>query len=355
MKEEKRRYPSGIKEIARRSGVSIGTVDRVIHGRPGVSPKTKEKVDAIIDELGYQPNLVARRLASKRFIRIGTLTPKVPGETVYWEAILNGITQAEAEMEDYGVIVEKYFFDQNDKRSFVLQAEVLLSSGVDGIVLTPIFIEESTDLARMCQKENIPFVFINSDLPSVQSLCYIGPNLFQSGYLAAHLIGYLTRSGDKVMVLNISRELEQFHYTLRKEEGFRDYCGKFLTGLRIVKADIRQTDYDSIKREVGQLLQEHEDTKVIFVTNSRVSTVAQYLSTLDDKPSILIGYDFLPDNIKHLEKGTIDFLICQKPQEQSYQGMMTLYQHLAFLTEVEPVNFMPIDIITRENYTSYKN
>ena len=347
--------PLGIKEIAKKANVSIGTVDRVIHGRPGVSKKTKEKIDAIINELGYQPNLIARRLASKKLIRIATLTPKVPGETAYWEVLLNGIKQAEAEIESYGVRIEQYFFDQNDKSSFDRQAAALLDSGVDGVVLTPIFIEESTRFTEACSAINVPCVFINSDIPHVDSLCYIGPNLYQSGYLAAHLINYLTQPNDKVLVLNISKELEHFHYTLRKEEGFRAYFQDNKKPMGIVKADIRKTDYESVKSEVSALLEAHRDIKVIFVTNSRVSTVAQFLKTLEQKAAIVVGYDFLPDNIEHLKQGTIDFLICQKPQEQAYRGVMALYQYLAFAAKVEEVTFMPIDIITRENYSSYRN
>src|SRR5690606_1054823 len=354
---EKRNHstPLGIKEIAKRANVSIGTVDRVIHNRPGVSKKTKEKINAIINELGYQPNLIARRLASKKLIRIATLTPRVPGETVYWEVLLNGIIQAESEIESYGVRVDKYFFDQNDKGSFDRQAELLLQTDVDGVMLTPIFIEESTRFANACKARNIPYVFINSDLPQVESLSYIGPNLFDSGYLVAHLIRYLSHGGGKVLVANISKELESHHYTLRKEEGFRAYFNDHHLPVSIVKVDIRQTDYESVEENIDGLLNAHRDIKIIFATNSRVSTVARYLENSGKRDILLIGYDFLPENIEYLKKGTIDFLIGQKPHEQAYRGVMALYQHLAFAAEVDKVNFMPIDIISRENYAFYRN
>src|SRR5690606_34827470 len=296
---EKRNHtePLGIKEIAKRANVSIGTVDRVIHNRPGVSKKTKEKINSIIDELGYQPNLIARRLASKKLIRIATLTPRVPGETVYWEVLLNGIIQAESEIESYGVRVEKYFFDQNDKGSFDHQAELLLQTNVDGVLLTPIFIEESTRFVNLCRDRNIPYVFVNSDLPHVESLSYIGPNLFNSGYLVAHLIRYLIRENSKILVANISKELESHHYTLRKEEGFRAYFKDNILPIPIVKVDIRQTDYESVEKNIADLLGQHQDIKVIFATNSRVSTVARYLEKSGKTDLLLIGYDFLPENI----------------------------------------------------------
>lgn len=355
MEKRESKAPLRIKEIAKRANVSVGTVDRVIHNRPGVSVKTKQKVDAIIDELGYQPNLVARRLASMKWIHIATLTPKVSEETAYWEVLLNGVLQAEAEILSYGVRIEKYFFDQNDKSSFDQQAELLLKSDVDGVLLTPIFIEESKRFAESCQRLGKPYVFVNSDIPKVESLSYIGPNLYHSGYLVAHLISYLIKKEGKILVVNISKELENHHYTLRKEEGFRAYFEDQKKAVSILKADIRHTDYESVESHLTDLFDKHEDIQMVFATNSRVSTVANYLELSGKKDMLLIGYDFLPDNIEYLKKGTIDFLICQKPQEQAYKGMMLLYQHLAFSTEVDRVISMPIDIITRENYFFYTN
>ena len=62
-------------EIAEYAHVSIGTVDRVIHNRKGVSEKTKKLIQAIIDEHGYQPNPIARQLKSNRPFVIGVLLP----------------------------------------------------------------------------------------------------------------------------------------------------------------------------------------------------------------------------------------------------------------------------------------
>ena len=50
-----------IKDIARMAGVSAGTVDRVLHNRGDVSPKSKAKVQKVLDEIHYQPNVFAIR------------------------------------------------------------------------------------------------------------------------------------------------------------------------------------------------------------------------------------------------------------------------------------------------------
>ncbi|GAB2779040.1 LacI family DNA-binding transcriptional regulator [Rhabdobacter roseus] len=344
----------GVKEIARRAKVSIGTVDRVLHNRKGVSEETKEKINQIIRELNYQPNLLAKRLASRKTFRLATLIPQGSDETSFWDAPLQGIEQAAAEISQLGIIVDKYFYDQNSIDSFVAQTEVILASKPDGILLAPSFMEESVRFTSTCKKLKIPYVLIDSDLPNQDSLSYIGPNLYHSGYLSAHLISYLTRPEEKVLIVNISKEIDDHHHLLKKEEGFRAYFKDRRAADTILKVDITQTDPLSVEKYLAAQFEKHDDIRVVFVTNSRVSIVAQFLAKANRK-ALLIGYDFLQENLDYLDKGQIDFLICQKPMEQAYKGVMALYQHLAFSAPVEKICFMPIDIITKENYSFYKN
>jgi LacI family transcriptional regulator len=344
---------SGVKEIARRANVSIGTVDRVIHNRSGVSEKTKKVIQDIIKELDYQPNIMARRLASKKVLNFAVLIPALSDETEFWAAPLIGIEQAGNEIKQYGIKIEKYFFDLNNKKSFVALTKEILKSDVDGVLLAPSFIEESLEFTTSCEQQGIPYVLINSDLPKQDSLCYIGPELFHSGYLSAHLANYAIKDGGTVLIINISREIDNYHHLLRKEEGFRAYFNKEAKKLKIVKEDVRQTDYSSVASKMKELLAAHPDTEAIFVTNSRVGSVARYLQESAQQKLLLIGYDYLKDNVEYVKSGLIDFLICQKPQEQGYKGIMAIY--LVLKVDVEKNYFMPIDIITRENYEFYRN
>ncbi len=351
-KENKNNQLSGIKEIARRANVSIATVDRVIHNRTGIAKKTKEKILDIIKELNYQPNIHARRLALARQFRIATLIPQRSKETSYWEGPLKGIDTASAEISQYGVILEKFFYDQDSISSFQQQSQLVLKSKPDGILLAPSFIEESVSFVQKCQKQNIPYVLMDSDLPVEGSLAYIGPQLNASGNLSAHLISYLIGKNDSILIVNISKELDGQHHLLKKEEGFRNYFRTHRWDNKILKININKTDPKSIEKGLSTVFKENAGIKVVFVTNSRVSNVAAFVKDLDRKV-ILVGYDFVNENIEYIEKGVIDFLICQKPLEQAYKGVMTLYQHLAASAPVEKVTFMPIDIITRENYKFY--
>lgn len=352
MKDENTHY--GVKEIARRANVSIATVDRVIHNRPGVSEKTKKKINDIIVELDYQPNVLASRLASRKIISLAILIPRVSEETDFWDAPLRGIMRAEAEIRKYGIQVHPFFFDLNDKHSFTEQAELILKNDVQGILLAPSFIEESRQLITACQKLKIPVVFIDSNVPEQDNLCYIGPHLFQSGYVGAKLLTYRLKENHKVLVVNISKEKDNYSY-LQIEEGFRSYFNDHSQPCEIIRIDIKDTDKLSVAKDLTRVLFDHEDIEAIFVTNSRVFSVASFLENAGRRDISLIGYDFLKENIRFLKEGMIDFLICHKPEEQGFRGLMALYQTLVLGAPVEKVHFMPIDIITKENQAFYQN
>ena len=356
MKKEKDKGNAGVKEIARRAKVSIATVDRVIHNRPGVSEKTKEKINAIILELNYQPNVLAQRLAlaSRGALRLAVLLPAISEETEFWQAPLDGVSQAESEIRQYNIHVERYLFDQNDQQSFARQVKKIEQYKPDGLLFTPTFVDESIRLIRYCEKGNIPYVLINADIPDFDRQSYIGPELFHSGYLAAQLVNYCTDAKQPVLLVNIAREITGNHAILRKEDGFRAYFEEHGKGRHILPFNTTQTDYAAVSQKLTKIFQK-EKPGAIYVTNSRVHLVAKWMESKQVKDVILLGYDFLKDNVAWLEKGVIDFLICEKPQEQGYKGMMSLFQKLVYNVEMERTVLMPIDIITKENHRFYRN
>ncbi len=348
---------AGVKEIARLANVSIATVDRVIHKRGGVSEKTKTKIQSIIEKLDYQPNILAQRLAltSRGHIRLAVLLPAISGETEFWQAPLDGIKQAQSEIKQYGIHIEQFFFDQNDQKSFASQAKNLIKYKADGILFTPTFPAESTQLIETIEKSGIPYVLINSDIPERDTLCYIGAEIFTSGYLAAQLVHYCIDKSQKVLVANIAAEIDNNYAILRKEEGFMSYFKKNNLTNEVLSFNTTQTSYSSVSKKLSALIKKQNNIGAILVTNSRVSVVAKYLETAGLKDIILLGYDFINENVNYLKKGFIDFLICEKPQEQGYRGIMALFQYLVFSKPMEKRYFMPIDIITKENYQFYRN
>ncbi len=82
-----------IKDIARLADVSVGTVDRVLHGRTGVSEASRKRVEEILKQLDYQPNMYASALASnKKYLFVCLLPQHKEGD--YWTDVELGMKRA---------------------------------------------------------------------------------------------------------------------------------------------------------------------------------------------------------------------------------------------------------------------
>lgn len=163
------------------------------------------------------------------------------------DASLEGVKRAESEIVTYGIEIDKYFFDQNDKRSFLEATGEILEKKYHVVLLAPMFLEESIDFINQCAKRTTPCVFINSDLLNTSSLCYIGPDLFHAGTLAAHLYGHLIGKEGNILIVNIS-EIDNHRHFLRKEQGFKEHFIKNQKLHNILRLDIKDTNYDAVKK-----------------------------------------------------------------------------------------------------------
>ena len=108
----------GVKDIAAKAGVSIGTVDRVLHNRGEVKEETRRMVMKIVEELGYQPNLQAKSLSSKKTTHIAIVFPDSSDNNPYWEKPIEGIKKAAEELASYNTQVSYVFFDASNEESF---------------------------------------------------------------------------------------------------------------------------------------------------------------------------------------------------------------------------------------------
>jgi LacI family transcriptional regulator len=267
---------------------------------------------------------------------------------------LQGIRNAIEEIKKYGIEVEILLFDQNDIASFNALQENLNFNELHGLLIAPMFKQETLALISKCEENAIPYVLINSDLSQASPIGYFGPDLYQSGLVAANLIQYSSAPQESILIVNISKELYPEHHLYIKQEAFISYF-KPHKKRQIHTLDIRSTESEVIKRELHRFF-EHHKVRVIFVTNSRVSSVASYLKSKGLYEDILlIGFDYLEDNLQYLEENVIDFLICHKPIQQGYQALLSLFNYVKFGKKGVQKTFMPIDIISQYNYKYYDN
>ncbi len=343
-----------IKDIAQIANVSIGTVDRVIHNRGEVSPSTRERILKLLEEHHYVADITASSLALKRQVRLAVVMPGTVNDHVFWNLPKQGVKKAVEELSSDKLSVTNISFDQFDKRDFIEKVRDFPYNQVNGVLFAPVFLEESSAFIRNCEREGIPVILINSLLEESHISGFVGQDAFQSGYVAAKLINYGLEHRTDVAIINISARKDNHAHIISRERGFRTYFEEHSDRLdHLVTIDLNGVDDAELVRRLEELFELYE-VGGLFVTNSRVYKVAEYLAGRGCMGVRLVGYDLLPDSIEYLKRDYIDFLISQKPEEQAYKGLLSLFNLVAFNRAPEERQLMPIDIITRENLRYYK-
>lgn len=346
----------GIKDIAKEANVSIGTVDRVLHNRSEVSITTREQVLKIINELGYTPNLLAKSLASKIKYTIAVLIPD-PGSNAYWEKPLEGIKAAALEIIKFNFELHIETFDYSNENSFIEKANEIVKSNPRGFIFAPVFYDSSLSLIAKCDELELPYVFVDVFIENCKNLAYFGQNSAQSGYLAARLMNNCMDKGINhiYIVKPLNPSAPVYHLSLR-EKGFSSFFEKESDHQATIHSlDVDISSPSILVNSLDTIFGSDQKPSGLFVANSRVHLVANYLKMNHIKNVVLIGYDLLHENIEFLEKGIIQFLICQNPEEQGYRSVFALFNHLFLKKPVEKLNYSPIDIIVKENIDYYKN
>ena len=339
-----------IKDIARKADVSIGTVDRVLHGRGRVSKKTADKIQSIIQKTGYKTNIHGRNLSLKTTYRFGVVMPQVHQDGFYWDIMRKGIDQAVADLSSFSVHADYFFFDKYSESSFLSAGKQALSQGLQGLLIAPVLSDASPAFVNAIPRET-PYVFVDTSAPNSSPVAYIGQNSFQSGVCGAKLMHLLAPGTGSVAII---RMLPNDFHINERVSGFLSY---FQTApalsVRTFDASGGMSD-DAFGDLVASIDKTLPDCKGFFVTNAETHRVAKALKRLNKENRHVIGYDLIEENQRLVREKAIDFIISQKTREQGYQGINTLFRHIVLKAPCPSEVLMPIDIITAENLSFYQ-
>jgi LacI family transcriptional regulator len=341
-----------IKTIAKRAKVSIGTVDRILHNRGNVSPKTAKRVRQALKELNYKPNVQARNLKLQKTFNFGVLMPLIEQDSGYWAMPYQGIEKAKNELKAHKVHVTHFFYDRYSHISFANACQQVLDSDLDGLLIAPVMSSVSKEFIKKIPSD-LPYIFFDSIVSEAKCLTSIVQDSFLSGRLAAKLMKMLINEPGTIAAIRV---LPEDYHINERIRGFQSY---FLENtdiqISVHNAERKQTGAN-IQNVLEKVLEEHKDLRGIFVSNALTYRVAEFVEKHGIKDKIkIIGYDLIAENIHYLKKDYVDFLISQQPERQGYQGIMALYTHLVLQEPVGREMMMPLDVITKENVDFYLN
>ncbi len=164
-----------IYEVSELAGVSLATVSRVMNDSSKVSPKTREKVEAAMKELGYRPNLIAQSLASNRSNSVGVLVPELHGP--FFGAMLSAL-EDEIRASGRHIIITAGHSDETKERESI---EFLSKRRCDALILYVYGVPD--DFLVEFSESSVPVVFLNRLIPKKANQCISLDNEL-GGYMA---------------------------------------------------------------------------------------------------------------------------------------------------------------------------
>lgn len=338
------------------AGVSVGTVDRVLHGRSGVSASSRKRVEEILEELNYHPNMYASALASNKKYTFFCLLPRHEAEE-YWTEVEEGIGEALTAYSDFNIAVKLYYYDPYDYRSFAAAAEDIAGQNPDGVLFAPTVPQYTTPFTDSLEKSGIPYIYIDSNIKEAPALSFFGQNSHRSGYFAARMLMLFAGEGTSELVIfrKINEGIVGSNQQERREVGFREYMCRYQPACRIWELNLHAKRDSEDVRMLDDFFYAHPGVRNGITFNSKAYIIGEYLQKQHRTDFNLMGYDLLRRNVECLKQGSICSLIAQQPVLQGFNGVKALCDHLIFKKEVVRENFMPIDLLTKENIEYYYN
>jgi LacI family transcriptional regulator len=196
---------ASLQDVARAAGVSLATVDRVLHGRPGVRARTVERVNAAVHTLGYRPDPAAARLARSRTLRLAFV---LPSGTNSFVSMLGQQVQAMApwldEQRAVAVVQTVDVFSPQALASHLLS----LDDSFDAVIVMALDHPQVRAAIDDLVARGTEVITLVSDVPNSRRAHFVGIDNVAAGRTAATLLGrFVGRRPGRIGIVMGSRAL----------------------------------------------------------------------------------------------------------------------------------------------------
>jgi LacI family transcriptional regulator len=322
----------GIHLIAELAKVSIGTVDRALHGRPGINEETRQRILQVARQVGYTPNLAARALSAARSqLKIGVCVPREIH--FFYDQLWSGILDEERRAGNLGMqFVNRpvQVLGQGDTEAF----KELVETGVDGIILTAGNPKDLQPLINNAEAAGVRVVCVSTDAPDSKRSSIVCVEPKTNGSLAGELMGKFVPPGSNVAIIAGMLSAEDHR---KKADGFAETFPKHCVGGKILRVIEGHEDEKESFQKTFELLREVPSLAGMYVNTVNCLPVCRAVSERGLAGKVkLITTDLFAEMSPHLQKGTITASIYQQPHRQGQIAVRLAADHLTNKTPFPP-------------------
>ncbi|WP_195986450.1 LacI family DNA-binding transcriptional regulator [Clostridium sp. D53t1_180928_C8] len=321
-----------IVDVAKLAGVTPTTVSRVINNRGYISEKTRNKVYGAMDELGYQPNEIARSLTKQKSNTIGVIVPHISHP--YFAKLISNL-ENEASKKDYKIILCNSKEKAEKEKQYL---DMCKSNRVAGIVLCSGNVE-----SNKINTGDIPVVLLEKNFEDGK--LGIQCDNYQGGSIATnHLIECGCRK-----LLHFSGVIDEEMPADNREKAFVDVCNKNNIEYFIKKFDINTYNEMNYYKAIKDTLIKIKGIDGIFASSdliaAQVIQVCNELNVRIPKDLKLVGFDDV--DISQLTTPTITTI--HQPIKEMAKLAIELIDAKCNNIEIKEQNIVPIELIIRNS------
>ncbi|MED4779671.1 LacI family DNA-binding transcriptional regulator [Brevibacillus choshinensis] len=327
-----------IYDVAKKAGVSIATVSKVINNTGRISEKTRKKIWALMEEMEYQPSVVASALTGKSTYTIGLLIPDLANP--FFSEIARSIEDRGHSL-GYNIVICSTDYDPEKEAKYT---SLLKQKSVDGIILASGF--ENHKSAKELIRQNFPIAVVAREIPSLE-VDTVSIDNFLGGYQAAsHLIGL----GHKRIAI-IARDVWSNRERIR---GYKQALEEANLEFDPQMEFVTDSAVESGKELAGKLLDSSAPPSAIFACNDSLAIgviqAARQRGMSVPKDLSVIGFD---DTIWAKISDPPLTTIAQPIREMGYGVMDLLIQEIKGQKHVKQRLILLPKLVERETTLAY--
>jgi LacI family transcriptional regulator len=339
---------AGIKEIAKALGISIGTVDRALHSRPGVSAKTRDRVLKMAEKLNYRPNVAARNLKLNHRLRVGVFLPDQIAS--FFDRVREGIRSAAESGGGIGVDLVFHSYPRLGEGD----SDAIEKSDwqhFDGIIMAPGNPEGLRPIALKLENHKKPVIFVATDAPRTAHLASIAVDAMVSGGIAADLLGRAIRSPASVAAITGDLRIQDHAEKLR---GFAASLATLSPHLSLLPAiESHELPSDAYSAAMD-LIRKHPKLGGLYINTANSLPVLRAFEEAGHLTKVqVITTDLFSELVPLIESGKILASLYQRPFAQGKTAFEMLIRFLSSRVVPKPITRLAPHIVLRSNLSLF--
>ena len=348
-----------IKDIAERAGVSVGTVDRVIHGRSNVSPISLERVRKVLEEFNFTPNHYASALASNTVHHFAAILPMHEVDS-YWARVESGLADGVRRFNDFKLSFKIFRYDPFNTESFKYECQNLLDSNPDIVIIGPIFSNNlMAGFTSQLDERGVPYALLDSNWPEFNHCIFYGQDSLRSGAFSGRIMSLAVKPETRKIALFkfLGEGRVASRQQMNREVGFRNFMAEHCPNIEIVDVNLYVYDKQGMKEIMREFFTSNPDILHGLSFNSSIHIIANFLrEEMPDHPHVcLLGYDAIDANVECIKNGSADFLVAQHPQTQGLNCFRSMFNTCVLKMKLPRDHYMAVELLTKENIDFYRD